>query len=86
MNRQEVISYLNKKTLNNLNIGDEDIIFIRNLINYKHNKLIPIEQIIYSFQRYPIPEILNFMRNMVEFCLDEFKINTITGKNFTKFY
>lgn len=86
MNRKDVIKYLNGKNLNQLSIGDEDIIFIRNLIHYIHNKLIPTEEIIHSFQTHHPTEIMGYMNNLIEYCLDKFEINTIIGKDFTKFY
>lgn len=86
MNREDVIKYLSGKNLNQLTIGDEDIIFIRNLIHYVHNKLIPAEEIIHSFQIHHPEEIAGYINNMIGYCLDKFEINTITGKDFIKFY
>lgn len=72
MTREEAVGYLNSRTTN---ITNTDVIFIRNLIHYKHSVLVDTEKIVQGIHmRAAIGDLNRILSNMVDFVMLEFNI------------
>jgi len=85
MTREEALTYL-KRRLDLANkdkynyFDDHDLIFIRNYIHLIHNKMVAIESIAASFQKYPWNYVATRIDNFINHIILHFKIEVISEK------